>query len=291
MLAALCASAFAISGTASACSFDAWGGGTNPTPPNNGITTTGAGKLVAGNPTPADADGVVPRYSGKCGALSKEAGNFVTDGSPGIEKKYFALFYVFTSLATGSATVFKAVDTGSAEKIRVDYNADAGNFGFSINGAAPVTLGTPAIVRNRWYAIGLDWQAGSSMAVRVKGTAQAQQATTVPGSLAGDQIDTASLGWISGVGTTDGTRIGIATDAFVSQRATAPPRLCRGDSNGDGNRNAGDATQARLEFLSGGATLQNFQPDCNEDGAVNAGDATCARILFLAGLGSCATGN
>ena len=290
MLAALCASAFAISGTASACSFDAWGGGTNPVPPNDGITTTGAGKLIAGDPKPGDGDGIVPRYSGKCGALSKEAGNFVTDGSPGIEKKYFALFYVFTGLASGTATVFQALDTGAAEKIKVVYDATANTFGFSVNGGGATNVGG-TIVKNRWYAIGLDWQAGSSMAVRVKGSATAEVSGNVAGSLVGDQIDTANLGWIAGNGTTDVTHFGIGTDAFVSQRATAPPRLCRGDANGSGQRDSGDATQARIEFLSGGNTLQTFQPDCNEDGAVNSADATCVRLIFLSGLGSCANGS
>jgi len=288
MLALLCAGAFAVSGTASACSFSAWGGGSNPTPPNGGQTTSG-GNLIAGDPKPADADGVVPRYSGKCGALSKAAVNFVTDGSPGIEKKYFALFYVFTSLASGTATVFTAQDSTPSEKIKVVYDATANTFAFSVNGGAPTNIGG-TIVKNRWYAIGLDWQAGASMAVRVKGTAQPEVSGNVAGSVGTDQIDTANLGWIAGTGVTDATHIGIGTDAFVSQRATAPARLCRGDANGDGNRNAGDATAARIEFLSGGSTLQTFQPDCNEDGAVNAGDATCARILFLSGFGPCASG-
>jgi len=90
------------------------------------------------------------------------------------------------------------------------------------------------------------------------------------------------LGWVSGAGAGQ-----INVDAFESRRSTAIPRLCRGDANGDVNRNSGDLVAVRNEFLSGGVTLAAGQPDCNEDGTINSGDLVCARNVFLGGLGAC----
>jgi hypothetical protein len=266
-----------MAGEASACAFTAWGNG----------ETAVTGAPVAGSPR----DGApTARYSGKCASKSPASGAFVSDGSPGTEPKYEVLFYVYTGLASGQAQVFRAEDPSNVEKIGVTYDADAGKFSFKSNGGTAADIS--GIVKNKWYGVSLDWNAGQPMAVKVRGGNSFTVLTAnAAGSVAGDRIDGASLGWISGAGTTDGTHPGIITDAFVSQRATLPAFLKRADSNNDSVCNASDITALARDIvgtLVGGdpptLPLAPGQPDCNEDGVDNASDITCSAVIIIADL-------
>ncbi|SRR5258706_10442822 len=267
LLALICASAFALPGTASACATSAW--------------TTVVGAVTAGSP-PA-----VSRYSGKCAALSTATGNYVQDDSPGTEKNYFAQFYVFTGLSAGGATVFRARNANAlpSTAIQVDYNrgdGTNGNFTFTSNGTTAVN----GVKASKWYMIRMSWTANApnTMAIVVQGANSSIPLTNNTSvTTNGDSVESAELGWLNGTGSvaTGTANPGIATDAFVSQRATAPTRLTRGDATGSNGVGFADASAIVNEFLNG--VLANGQPDCNEDGAVGFADASCAVNIFLNG--------
>lgn len=261
-------------GSASACSFTQWGQGAPAGGPTVGTVGT---TLIAGSPP------TVARYAGLCAAQSTAAGNYVQDGSPSAETNYRVRFYVFTGLSAGTATVFQALRTSdSLPAIAVDYDATAGNFVFkTANGANSVNVGS--IAQSKWYAIELNWANGGNMAINVQGNA-ASTTTAATVAAGSGNIDVAQLGWIAGAGTPIAGKA-IITDAFESRRATAIGVLCRGDGNGDTNRNSGDLIAIRNDFL--GLGLATGQPDCNQDGAVNSGDLICVRNIFLAGTGAC----
>jgi hypothetical protein len=243
-----------LPGIASACQTSAW---------------DIPGAVTAGGP-PTNA-----RYSGLCAAKSLQ-GQFVTDENPGAEPKYFVQFYVFTG-ATGAndIRIFQA-DGAAPGVITVDYNPTAGEFKF---GAPPGTGKTfSGIAASKWYMIRMSWdkQTNLSMLIEVQGNGGAAfPSQTITGVNTG-QIDTAKLGWVSGTGSGF-----ILTDAFVSQRATPPTRLPRGDANNSGARSFADASSIVAETLNG--TLGAGQPDCNENGTVNFSDASCVVNLVLNG--------
>lgn len=235
--------------------------------------------VVTGSPVADDPTNDVSRYSGECGlAGAAGATNFVTNNAPDGESTYRARFYVYTG-STGNTTVFRATAADNnlgAEVLRVDYNPP--NFVFSQNGAAGTNVG--GIVANKWYAIELLYDAGATFSAEISGnqTFTASLPATVPGA---GTIESHSLGAITGGAGT------VSVDAFESTRSADTPigALCRGDANGDGDRNSGDGLQVRNEFLND--VLATGQPDCNEDGAVNSGDGLCVRAIFLGGNGAC----
>jgi hypothetical protein len=280
----LIAASFALAGidAAMACSTVAW-------------TNTGGGEV--GNPIEGEPDDATPvrRYAGRCGLRSNAVANFVRDASPSAEPTYRARFYAFNGQTSGEAIVFRAQGGANVDRLRVGITPTAINFYVGADNTVDGTVTLPATTgAAKWYAIEVNYNTSGTPSVTysVKGagqtTALATNVATTAAPAAGDVIDTAELGWIAGAAT--GGEIDV--DGFESRRNTDIGRLCRGDSNLDGNRNSGDATQARLEFLSGGnpQPTAGGQPDCNEDGRVDSGDATCARILFLGGNGACATG-
>jgi hypothetical protein len=282
ILVKLIAASFALAGVdaAMACSTAAW-------------TQTGANGGEVGAPVEGEPDEGVKRYSGRCGLRATAAANFVRDVSPAAEPTYRARFYVFNGQTSGEAIVFRAQGGGTpVDRLRVGVTPTALNIAVGADGAVDGTVALPAAAR--WYAVELNYNTAGTPSVTysVKGagqnTALATDVATTAAPTAADVIDQAELGWVAGAATGGE----IVTDAFESRRNTAIGRLCRGDSNLNAVRDSGDATQARLEFLSGGnpQATAGGQPDCNEDGRVDSGDATCARILFLAGNGPCATG-
>lgn len=277
-----CLGMLGMASSASACTFAAW----KPPGNANGTATQSApGMLVAGQPdgtNAQDAAGTatsnqfVPRYAGKCASWAKAVGNFTTDGSPGNEQAYRVRFYVYTGLASGTATVFKAVDGSANTAIQVDYDATGGNFNF-------VPTGTiPGIQKNKWYRVELNWAAGAPMGITVQG-ARASTATTANSTANGQfNIENAMLGWVANgatPGVTDGTHIGILTDAFESRRATAIGPLVRGDAEGNGSVGGEDIIAVRKDILS--IALAGGQPDATEDGAVDGSDLISIRRIIL----------
>jgi hypothetical protein len=241
------------------------------------------GAPVAGSPVGAPT---VARYSGKCAALSAAVGSYVQDGSPGAEKVYNVQFYVFTGLSAGTATVFQAQDGASATVVKVDYDSGAGTFTFTSLGNAAVS----GVLKNKWYMINMGWTANApnTMSFTVQG-AGASAPLVGPTSVTTSgtaSIETAQLGWIANPGTPGVAAPGIITDAFVSQRATAPARLCRGDANNDNILSIQDRILITAEILAGNANL-NFlapgQPDANEDGLVSIQDRIIVTARILAG--------
>src|SRR5689334_22522726 len=105
ILALACLGLLGMASSANACSLLQWNGGTSATAP------------TAGKPTDAVA---VPRYSGICGSLSTATGQFVIDNTPATEAAYRVRFYVFTGIASGTATVFQALNNSNAPAITVD---------------------------------------------------------------------------------------------------------------------------------------------------------------------------
>ena len=284
MLALVGIGALALAGQAAACTFDNWKLDPNGAA-GNGKVQTAAGQLVTAQPY--DAPDAVSRYSGKCAALSKSIGNYVQDGSPGQEKKYFVQFYVYTGLSSGGATVYRANNSTPAKAIQVDYNrGDGTNGNFTISASTSTVVNS--IAANKWYMISLAWSASpnpNTMTVTVQGGGGANPiANAVAVTTAGDNIETAQLGWVSGAGTVaSGVGApGIVTDAFVSQRSTPPVRLCRGDANSDTFLGGQDIILIRNEFLNGNAAISTGTPDANEDGFVAGQDIVVVRNRFLA---------
>jgi hypothetical protein len=272
MLALACLGLLGMAGSASACSTAQWLGG--------------APGVVAGQPDDASP---VPRYSGKCGALSAAVGQASTDTTPGAETAYRAQFYVYTGLVSGTARVFRAQSNAPADVITVDYNATAGSFVVNAGGSTTIsTVNSVAIAQNKWYAIQLDWSNGGNLNVRVQGNNSLLPATATIAAGSGN-IETVSLGWVSNgatPGATDGTHKGIVTDVFESRRATEIPRACRGDANGDGIYGVQDRIVMTNEILklSGDntKTISSFTPDANEDGLVSVQDRIIVTNFIIA---------
>lgn len=268
-LALVAAAVFGIAGAnaAFACSTAAWSGG------------------ETGNPTEGrPADGVA-RYSGQCGLRSAATAQFVQDNTPTAETTFRARFYVYTGLTAGSALVYQARNAGGTQMIGVTYNRDTNQFVFNTSSG---NGNVGSITANAWYSIELNWnRAGGNMVATVRGAGATTDSTaTVTGVGAGDQIDDARLGWVSGAGTAAAR--GIVTDAYESRRSTAIGRLCRGDANNDNTRDSGDQITVRNERL--GTALAAGQPDANEDGLIDSGDQIVVRNLVLAGQRLCSTG-
>lgn len=247
--------------SAEACNKNAWNG-----------NTAAATAAIAAGPASAPAQ---RRLEGSC-SLGTSSGQFVTDDTPNAEATYQARFYVFTG---GTGKVFSATtENGGAgtEVIGVSYNGT--QFTFSgATGVAPITA-----TAQRWYSVNVTHVSGQPFSVSVQG-AGAATPVTGSGTSATATVGSASLGMI---GTGTGT---FQTDAFESTRSTTPiPRLCRGDTNGDSNRNIQDAIRIRNEFNNPSTSSTTGQPDYNEDGSVNIQDAIQIRNLFNSGAANAA---
>src|SRR5690606_18766648 len=172
---------------------------------------------------------------------------------------------VFTG-ATGAPEVFGAYsadDGGGSQVISIVYDAGAGEFQFTANGASG-NLG--GILANKWYSIEFAYEAGTSFSADVAGANGFSGSPTISGTPAATNIESARLGWISG-----GTSGNINTDEFESTRGVAIGRLCKSDANGDNVINVADASTVVAERL--GQSVASGQPDANEDGQINVADA------------------
>lgn len=254
---------------AEACTTGAW----------NGNTSAATGVLAAG---PSTAGTPQIRYSGSCSA-SAEAGEFVTDNTPGGvgaggENIYRARFYVFTS---GSGKFFSATtgdSAGGSEVVGISFNGTAFTFS-GASGVAPITAAS-----GRWYSIEFKHENGQPFSVTVQGNGAASP-TTGSGTSAAAAVGSASLGFI-GAGTGN-----FILDEFESTRSatTAIGRLCRGDtatatSPADGVRNIQDSIRIRNAFNNPATQSSLGQPDYNENGSVDIQDAILIRNLFNSGL-------
>ena len=240
------------------------------------------GNPLEGRPTDPTP---VARYSGHCGLRSASASQFVSDTTPTAETRLRARFYLYTGLTSGTALVYQARNASGTQMIGISYSRSTSQFTFNTRSGS-ASIGS--IAQDRWYSIEFDWnRTATNMVATVRGAGvTTDSVVTVGGVGAGDQIDDARLGWVSGTATASVR--GIITDAYESRRTTAIGRLCRGDANNDGQRNSGDQLAVRNEFLVG--TLAPAQPDANEDGDINSGDQITVRNLFLEGQGACSVG-
>lgn len=250
-----------------ACQLDAWSRATA----SGGVGTS----LIVGGPGDAVP---VPRYAGRCSLRATAPGNYLTDDSPTDLSSYHARFYVLANAGGGAAEIFKARNAASAAMLTVRYTGSS----FELAASNGAFVGSQAVVPGRWYAIQLDWAAGTAPTMTVQGAGGAAlPAVTAAAAAAGDRIDSVQLGWLAG-----GSAGSIVVDAYEARRDIPVARLCRGDADGTGLRDGRDITAARSEFLQ--QALAPRQPDCNEDGEVNSGDLLCLRNMQAASQGDCA---
>ncbi len=255
------------------CNFTAWGAGTP-------AVAQQVGNPMPGNPTAADADGVVRRISGQCGLRASAAAQYVEDGTPSAEPAFIARFYVYTGVTGGTATVFNAIadQAGTPDNVvSVEFNGTAFNF----KNRTGASGGTLAAAPNKWYAVEIKWaRATTNLDVKVQGSAAS---TGLTGAFTGYSVETPAshgidkvqLGFVSGTATGE-----VHVDAYESRRSTDIGRLCRGDATGNNILNVGDRGAVTTEVLGG--ALAAGQPDCNEDGVVNVGDRGCITTRVLA---------
>lgn len=252
------------------CNTTAWGAGS---------VTAVVGAPTPGNPTVADADGVVRRYSGQCGLRATALGNYVQDGTPTAEPSFIARFYVYAGVTGGSAKVFNALNTTAAgSTFSVDWNGTGFDFKNGA-GATQFTIAAPgaAPFNNKWYAVELKYtDSTDTIAANVKGNSSLTQNAGTSAGFTTAGPDTIQLGFISGAATGE-----IHVDAYESRRSTDIGRLLRGDANNIGGRSFADAGAIVNEQLNG--VLAAGQPDCNESGTVTFADAGCVVNLVLNG--------
>ena len=288
-----------------ACNTSQWGGPPLDIPPGGAVIGTVGTTVYADGPVNSDANtALTASYSGKCALRSTAAANYVQDGSPSTEASYISRFYVLPNV-TGEAVVFQAManETVDYAIFKVTFDATAGAFKFyGSNGAGgfgtPVSISTAngsPIVANRWYMIETDFKrnsgtSGGTLSARLigsRGTGSLTGTTPSTASLtagnivladAGDGVDYAQLGWVSG-----GAGTSVTVDAFESRRSTEIGALKRGDASGNGSCTSGDITQALLHVnaiaLNNEAGLKTGQVDCSENGVANASDATCISLI------------
>lgn len=273
-------------GASFACTTTAW----------NGNTGAAAGAAAGGVAFPTGNASRFARYSGSC-ALKTDAGEFVTDNTPGGtgaggESVYRARFYVYTGSAAGSTgntgKVFTATtadgNTGT-EVVGVTFNGTA----FSFSGATGVS--TVPAVANKWYSIEVFHQSGGAFSATVQGNA-ATTPTTVTGTSAALSVGSASLGLITGTGT-------VLVDEFESTRSadTAIGRYCRGNAapGTDLVISIADRIAINNEIIgaSTGVNTSSRQPDFNEDGVVSIADRSGVNAIISASQGGtfCAGSN
>jgi hypothetical protein len=287
------------------CSTAAWGQGGNPN------VNPVVGSPVAGQP------GSVSRYEGRCGLRAPtNGGNYVQDSSPAAEPTFRARFYAFlpntgsasTIFRAGNATADSALTTFTDGRIRVEWNGSNSIIARGPGGTP--TLTCSGLTAGRWYSVelaynstgaalgtGADTLAANSLRVNVRNESltpaiNCTQTNSGIATSANNTIDYVQIGNLTGGPAGNA----ITVDSYESRRTTPIGRLCRGDANGDGNRNTGDITAIRLEFLNSGVPVgqtaqAGSKPDCNEDGSVNSGDITCVRLIFLGGAGVCPAAN
>jgi hypothetical protein len=222
----------------------------------------------------------IARYSGQCAIQVTAAGRYLKAIHPNAEPTYYARFYYYTGARAGGAIdIFQGRD-GATLPIRVEHEAigSINRLRFSSSGSG--ALRTADVQVNKWYAIELAWTTGSgngALGITVTGAGVSTPIAVSP--ITGlnnptQRIREIRMGWI-----TAGGSGAINFDAFEARRDGPPGRLLRGDANGNGVINVGDAIAARNEVLGGALALG--QPNCNEDQQVNIGDAICIRNLAL----------
>ncbi|MBL0040937.1 MAG: hypothetical protein IPP28_07820 [Xanthomonadales bacterium] len=253
-----------------ACNTTQWG---------QGSVTAVVGTPTPGNPTAADADGIVRRYNGVCGLRATAPANYVQDGLPSAEPSFIARFYVYTGVTGGTAKVFNALNTAAAgSTFSVDWNGTGFDFKTGAGATAFTIAATgTAPFNNKWYAVELKYtDATDTVSAKVKGNGAL---TENVGSAAGFTVagpDTVQFGFVSGTATGE-----IHVDAYESRRSTDIGRLLRGDASGNGLRDSGDLLPLRTESI--GSALSPGNPNCNEDAPIDGGDLSCLRVLLVNG--------
>ena len=240
--------------SAEACNNLAWNG-----------NTSAADSTVAAGPATATPQ---RRYGGLCSLQAPTSGGFVTDNTPSAEGLYQARFYVYTPTG-GNAVVFRTTDAdanGGSQVFAVEFTGTS--FTFPGTGAAAIT----GIQTGRWYGVEVTNNVGANtFTARVRG-AGSDDILPSTGSAAPGNVGSASLGFISG---SSGP---VIVDEFESTRsATSIGFLCRGDTNGDGQRNIVDLIQIRNNAAASALTPASGQPDFNEDGQISVIDVILVR--------------
>lgn len=250
---------------ANACAISAW----------DAVGAAGSVGVVA-----ADAVSVtVPgnsRYSGLCALKLSGPSKFVQNTIATPRSTYKARFYVRKEAGASGSQVFQATNAaGTTSVIAVTFTGTT--FSFNLAGAATQPASVTVPVDTAWYSVTLDWtNAGAFTATVVGAGGQASTPATATATVAtAETIGKARLG------NTNAAAVGnYYFEEFDSRTTAIPPRLCRGDANGNGFIQGTDRTAISNEIT--GAPVAG-QPDCTENGSVQGTDRTCVSNQILAG--------
>jgi len=240
--------------TAMACTVVNWNGGNS-------------GNVTAGGP-----GNNVSRYSGVC-AMQTPSGTmaWVQDNSPGGIDRIRARFYVFSG-NTADSIVYRGLAAGGAEMFRVVLRGN-GAATLSSNGATVTAPGND----DAWNSVEIDWNGpAGEMTLSMNGNTPAVTAFTSPGPI--ESVRVGNLNGAAGV---------MNFDAYESRRTTEIGRLCRGNPEGDGQRDIGDLQVLFTEIQSLGGTPAPGTPDANEDGSVGLADLNVIFGLIQSLQGDC----
>lgn len=242
---------FAVNAQAQTCTVGNWDGGAT------GLSDADTGTQGADN----------RRYGGPCGLRVPVDGTarYVSDNSPGNEPVYIARFYAFLDDAGDDPVQIFAADDGAADQIQVWYNeTNPGDLTLRVfDAGATANDLTFAGVSSGWHSIEFVWSADAAAAIAFSVDGAADITETVDTS--GIAIANAHLGNVSGADTGGS----IDFDDFDSRRMERPGRLCRGDTNDDGQVTQVDMLTIFAEVASGGTSFADGQPDYNEDGSIS----------------------
>ncbi len=234
LLCGLAVSALGLSGSAFACSLDAW--------------SDTAGNAAFGGPAETND---IARYSGLCSMSTDAAGDYVQDNSPTAEPRLRARYYV---LGGGSGTMFEGFSDEAGGGSLFTVSMTGTTVEFDTGSTTLSGTGTTG-----WNLIEIDYDpdgAGATLWVNQDATVDAG----VSGAASGTGIESVRLGGA-----------GYVFDAYEARRTTAIGALLAGDANSDSTIALADAVLILREAL--GLTLNEGQPDFNEDGTVALADA------------------
>jgi hypothetical protein len=242
---------------ANACAISAWDAVVVAGSGSVGVVAADAVAVQAGN----------PRYSGSCALKITGASKFVQNTIATPRSTYKARFYVRKDLTGSGSEVFKATDAaGTANVITVTYTGTT--FSFNVAGAAtqPASVTVPS--GTAWYSVTLDWTNAGAFTATVVG---AGGVASTPATATATVATALTIGKAR-LGNTNAAAAGsYFFDEFDSRTTAVPPRLVRGDANGNGTVTVTDAIQVFNE--AGGSSFAVGQPDANENGSVTTADA------------------
>jgi hypothetical protein len=205
--------------------------------------------------------------------------SYVEDPSPvASDTKHLSIFYVNADEATigagASIVIYRLLNGATAL-------ADVVLQGGQLTLASGATVSTGVPVAGGWYSATVSWDTDTGNASLSVANVSNPDGTTVSlTGVAAQAVESARLGVIAATGTATGF---LTFDSYVANRTTAPTRLVEGDANGNGTREADDASAVfkTLFGITTGVNTTTAVTDCDENGVVESVDASCVfRLLF-----------